>query len=83
MNGMKTTIDKAGRLVIPRVLRERIGLTDGGQVELELDGAGVRIDPVSTGELVEEDGFLFIPATGKRLTDDMVRELIDADRHGR
>lgn len=83
VDGMRTTIDKAGRLVIPRVLRDRIGLTGGGEVELELDGAGVRIDPVSTGELVEEDGFLFIPATGKRLTDDMVRELIDADRHRR
>ena len=83
MRGMRTTMDKAGRLVIPRVLRDRIGMTDGGEVELELDGAGVRIDPVSTGELVEEDGFLFIPATGKRLTDDMVRELIDADRHRR
>lgn len=80
---MRTTMDKAGRLVVPRILRDRIGLTDGGEVEIELDGAGVRIDPVSTGVLVEEEGFLFIPATGKRLTDDMVRELIDADRHRR
>lgn len=81
MNSMRTTIDKAGRLVIPRVLRERIGLTDGGEVQVELDGAGVRVDPVSTGELVEEDGFLVIPPTGKPVTDEMVRELIDADRH--
>jgi AbrB family looped-hinge helix DNA binding protein len=80
---MRSAIDKAGRLVIPRVLRDRIGLTDGGEVELALDGAGVRIDPVSTGELVEEDGFLVIPASGMPLTDDVVRELIDADRHQR
>ena len=50
---MRTTIDKAGRLVIPRSLRERIGLGDGGVVELELDGAGVRIEPVAGTALRE------------------------------
>ena len=43
---MRTTIDKAGRLVIPRPLRDRIGLAGGGEVELELDGAAIRIEPV-------------------------------------
>ncbi len=80
---MRTSIDKAGRVVIPRVLRDRIGLTHGGEVQLELDGGGVRIDPVSSGELIEEDGFLFIPATGEPITNEMVLELIDADRHRR
>lgn len=81
MNAMRTTIDKAGRLVIPRILRDRIGMSEGGEVNVELDGAGVRIDPVSAGELVEKDGFLVIPRTGKPITDGMVRDLIDADRH--
>ncbi len=80
---MRTTIDKAGRLVIPRALRARIGLADGGEVEVELDGAAVRIEPVSTGDLREDDGMLYIPATGKNLAGATVRELIDADRHGR
>jgi len=80
---MRTTIDKAGRLVIPRSLRERIGLAGGGEVDLELDGAAVRIEPVSRGELREDGGLLFIPATGTPLTGAAVRELIDADRHGR
>ncbi|MBI2777739.1 MAG: hypothetical protein HYX57_10830 [Chloroflexi bacterium] len=44
---MKTTIDKAGRLVIPRLLRDRIGLGGGGEVELELDGAAIRQRPRS------------------------------------
>ena len=43
---MRTTIDKAGRLVIPRPLRDRVGLAGGGEVELELDGAAIRIEPV-------------------------------------
>ena len=80
---MKTTIDRAGRLVIPRALRERIGLTAGGEVELELDGAGVRIEAVAGSSLKEVAGLLVIPATGTALTGDVVRELIDADRYGR
>jgi len=80
---MRTTIDKAGRLVIPRVLRDRIGLVGGGEVELELDGSAVRVEPVSGRDLKEVAGMLVIPATGTPLTGDLVRELIDADRHGR
>jgi AbrB family looped-hinge helix DNA binding protein len=79
---MRTTMDKAGRLVIPRSLRARIGLAGGGEVELELDGAAVRIEPVSGSDLREEDGLLVIPATGGPISHDMVRGLIDADRHG-
>jgi len=80
---MRTTIDKAGRLVIPRVLRDRIGLAEGGEVELELDGAAVRIEPVSGSDVKSVAGLLVIPATGTPLTGDLVRELIDADRYGR
>ncbi|HEY7525042.1 MAG TPA: AbrB/MazE/SpoVT family DNA-binding domain-containing protein [Candidatus Limnocylindrales bacterium] len=80
---MRTTIDKAGRLVIPRSLRDRIGLASGGEVELELDGAAVRIEPIGGSVLTEVDGLLVIPATGTPLTGASVRELIDADRHGR
>jgi len=79
---MKTTIDKAGRLVIPRSLRERIGLAGGGEVEIELDGAAIRIEPVPGSELREDGGLLFIPAAGTPIDDSLVRELIDADRHG-
>ena len=80
---MRTTIDKAGRLVIPRSLRDRIGLPQGGEVELELDGAAVRIEPVSGSELREDAGRLVIPASGRMVTKAAIRELIDADRHGR
>ena len=80
---MRTTIDKAGRLVIPRSLRERIGLGEGGVVELELDGAGVRIEPVAGTALREKGDLLVIPAAGTPITTNLVRELIDADRHAR
>lgn len=80
---MRTTIDKAGRLVIPRSLRNRIGLAGGGEVEVALDGAAIRIAPVAGTELREVGGLLFIPAAGTPIDNTLVRELIDADRHGR
>ena len=80
---MRTTIDRAGRLVIPRRLRERIGLGRGGAVEVVLDGAGIRIEPLPGHDLREEDGLLLIPATGVPIDDGVVQDLIDADRHGR
>ena len=78
---MKTTVDKAGRLVIPRELRNRVGLAGGGEVEMELDGAAIRIEPVAGAELVEEEGFLVVPGTGSTFGRETVRGLIDADRH--
>ena len=80
---MRTTIDKSGRLVIPRSLRDRIGLAGGGEVEVEIDGAAIRIEPIGSSALTEVDGLLVIPATGAPLTGAGVRELIDADRHER
>jgi bifunctional DNA-binding transcriptional regulator/antitoxin component of YhaV-PrlF toxin-antitoxin module len=70
-------------MVIPRSLRERVGLAVGGQVEVEVDGAGIRIEPVPGSELRERDGRLVIPATGAVIDDAVVREMIDAERHTR
>jgi AbrB family looped-hinge helix DNA binding protein len=80
---MRATIDRAGRLVIPRPLRDRIGLAHGGEVELELDGAAVRIEPVSGTELKAVGSLLVIPASGRPVTCAAVQELVDADRHAR
>ena len=81
MCGMRTTIDKAGRLVIPHQLRERVGLAGGGEVDVQLDGAAIRVAPASSEELQEEGGFLVVPSVGKPISNAQVRELIDADRN--
>ena len=46
---MRTTIDKAGRVVIPAPIRERAGLTPGAQLEITEDELGVRIERVAAG----------------------------------
>lgn len=46
---MRTTIDKAGRVVIPAALRERAGLTPGAELEVTEDETGLRLERVAPG----------------------------------
>ena len=46
---MRTTIDKAGRVVIPASVRERAGLTPGTTLELSVDEFGIRLERVADG----------------------------------
>jgi AbrB family looped-hinge helix DNA binding protein len=71
---MRITIDKAGRLVIPKSLREQSGIT-AGEVEISLDGAAIRIESPASDELDDENGLLLLPAGGPELDEDAVREL--------
>ncbi|MGB9622894.1 MAG: AbrB/MazE/SpoVT family DNA-binding domain-containing protein [Candidatus Bathyarchaeia archaeon] len=41
------TIDKQGRLVLPSHIREVLGLKEGGQVSIRLDGSRVILEPIS------------------------------------
>jgi AbrB family looped-hinge helix DNA binding protein len=76
---MRTTIDKAGRLVIPKILRDRLGLRPG-DVEVSADGAGLRVEPLASDDLTEVAGRLVIPAGGDPLTDEDVRALRESDQ---
>jgi len=46
---MKTTIDKAGRVVIPASIRDQAGLTAGAELEVTADELGVRLERVAAG----------------------------------
>lgn len=76
---MRTTIDKAGRVVIPKAFRERAGIV-AGEVEIEIDGSAIRIEPVRGDGLVRDRGRLVIPASGTPIDDELVRALRDAGR---
>ena len=75
---MRAAIDKAGRLVIPKALRDSLGLVPG-EVEVTSDGAGLHVEPLANDELAEEDGFLVIPGDAP-VSDELVRTLRDADQ---
>jgi AbrB family looped-hinge helix DNA binding protein len=45
---MRTTIDKAGRVVIPASIRER-GFTAGSELRITEDDTGIRLERVASG----------------------------------
>jgi AbrB family looped-hinge helix DNA binding protein len=46
---MRSTIDKAGRVVIPAPIRDRAGFSPGTALEVTVDDTGVRIERVAPG----------------------------------
>ena len=76
---MLVPIDKAGRIVVPKALREAVGIVPG-VVDMSVDGASIRLEPVSGAGLLERGRRLVIPPSGNALTDEQVRALRDADQ---
>ena len=65
--------------MIPKQLRDELGLAPG-EVEVSVQGAGLRVEPLAGESLEERDGRLVIPAEGAELGADLVQALRDADR---
>ena len=77
---MKASIDSVGRIVVPKPLRDALGLTPGSTVDISRYGGGLQLLPTGrTARLVEESGTLV--ATGETtIDDDEVFRLIDTGR---
>ncbi len=77
---MKASIDSVGRIVVPKPLRDALGLTPGTAVDISRYGPGLHLLPEGrTARLIDEDGVLV--ATGETMIDDDdVFGLIDAGR---
>ncbi len=77
---MRVTVDRVGRLVIPKALRIALGITPDTELELIPDGSGLRIEPVRRHQrsIVTRDGLpLLGNVEGATLTDDDIRRLRD------
>lgn len=80
---MKTTIDAAGRIVIPKPVREAAGLRAGAEVDVSFRDGHIEIEPAGRSmRLVERKGGALIEAVGEMpvLTADDVRDALDRVR---
>lgn len=78
---MEAVIDSGGRVVLPKQLRDALGLTPGTRVDVSAYGAGVQITPGGRTARLERtaDGRLVARGTAV-VTDDMMYALIDSGR---
>ena len=80
---MRTTIDRAGRVVIPAILRERAGLAAGAEIEMTYEDSAIRLERVAAGpKLVRAGRRLVARATSPPETRPVVdvEALVEAER---
>ena len=68
----RVTIDRAGRIVIPKTIRDRYGLHTGSDLEISADGNRISLEPVAEEAVVSERGRILIIAS------ELAGELSDA-----
>jgi len=79
----RSTIDKAGRVVIPKPLREELRLEPGDALEMESSGEQITLRPVrGTGPLTKEHG-VWVFHSGQTLPASATDEMLQLIREER
>ncbi|HEY3209775.1 MAG TPA: AbrB/MazE/SpoVT family DNA-binding domain-containing protein [Actinomycetota bacterium] len=76
-------MDSAGRVVVPKALREALGLRGGQEIEITLRDGRIEIEPVSVQmRLVDRSGILVAKPEGAvpPLTETEVRDALERVR---
>jgi AbrB family looped-hinge helix DNA binding protein len=80
---VRLTIDKAGRVVIPKPLREELHLEPGDSLEMESAGERITLRPVrGTGPLTKEHG-VWVSYGGHPLPASATDEMLERIREER
>src|SRR3990172_5538811 len=86
IHGMKSTIDRAGRIVVPKSIRDAARLTPGTPLDIRVIGGHLEIEPVPVPVKLERRGKLLVavPQTKQPpLTASEVEAASVAPREGR
>lgn len=78
---MEEIIDSGGRVLLPKTLRDSLGLTPGSTVDISPYGSGVQITPAGRTARLERDADGRLVSRGDTVvTDDVMFALIDSGR---
>ena len=77
---MKTTIDRAGRLVVPKAIRDAAGISSGAQLEIRVADGRIEIEPAPLEVKLVKRGSLTVAVPKRRvpnLTGEAVKRTLD------
>ncbi|MBX7450994.1 AbrB/MazE/SpoVT family DNA-binding domain-containing protein [Mycolicibacterium sp. 3033] len=78
---MEAVIDSGGRIVLPKQLRDALGLTPGSTVDVSAYGGGLQITPGGRTARVERDANgRLVARADTEVSDEMMFALIDSGR---
>jgi AbrB family looped-hinge helix DNA binding protein len=77
----KVTLDRAGRVVLPKPLRDEMRLGPGTELQLEHDGERITLRPIRSQATLKKERGIWVYQGGK--SDASIPELIDRVREKR
>jgi AbrB family looped-hinge helix DNA binding protein len=78
---MRVTIDAAGRLVVPKTLRDELGFSAGAELEVAAVNGALEVRLPSRVRIEDgPHGLHFVADDAEELTDEQVRALIEKSR---
>ena len=80
---MRTAIDAAGRLIVPKALRNELGLTSGRELEIRARDGVLIVEPIPTPVTLVQKGKTIFAKPQTRLpelTIDEVRDVLEGTR---
>ena len=77
------TLDKAGRVVIPKTLRDELRLVPGDTLALESDGERVTLRPVRSASALRKEQGIWVFRSGRKLSAEETDQVLENLRQER
>jgi AbrB family looped-hinge helix DNA binding protein len=72
----KVTLDKAGRVVLPKILRDELHLSPGDTLELRVEGDQMTLRPQRATSPLQKERGVWVFRSGEKLTAAETREAL-------
>ncbi|MGH9470716.1 MAG: AbrB/MazE/SpoVT family DNA-binding domain-containing protein [Terriglobia bacterium] len=79
----RLTVDKAGRIILPKAVREELQLAPGDILEAETSGEQIMLRPVRGNAPLRKKHGVWVFSSGEPLPDETVRETLRQVRRER
>jgi AbrB family looped-hinge helix DNA binding protein len=77
---MEVKLDSVGRIVVPKALRDALGIGPGSTVDITRYGSGLTVIPSGRTARIVEEGRFLVADGDTVIDDDIMFALIDAGR---